>query len=283
MFYSSLMTFLFFFCISIIAVEPSWTEQTVSRYVHNSEMQRRWAFTFMAPHLQRLQGTELMLDIGCGDGKITADISRFVPLGCVIGIDPSQAMIDWARKQYSPLEYSNVAFLQAEILDFNFPGIFDVVISNCALHLCFGLPKTFKKLASFLKPEGKLLIQFPAFANLAWKQARANVQIRPRWARYWRDVSSLIGMDEEMVLELLNMAELTPIRVEKIITIDPFVNREEFKEFLMATLAPVVPIEEAPLFYTELVDEYVRLRPEVLLPNGTIEACFHRIEIEAIR
>jgi ubiquinone/menaquinone biosynthesis C-methylase UbiE len=77
-----------------------WDFQLTKTYIHNSEMQRRWAMAFIAPHLKKLNGNEHILDIRCGDGKITADISKFVPEGKVHGIDISGDMILWAQKQY---------------------------------------------------------------------------------------------------------------------------------------------------------------------------------------
>lgn len=35
-----------------------------------------------------LQGNESILDVGCGDGKITALLASKVPQGFVIGVDP---------------------------------------------------------------------------------------------------------------------------------------------------------------------------------------------------
>lgn len=43
-------------------------------------------------------GNESVLDVGCGDGVITSSLLKFVPNGKVIGIDPSQQMIELAKK-----------------------------------------------------------------------------------------------------------------------------------------------------------------------------------------
>lgn len=70
----------------------------------------------MAPHLKNLKGNEHILDVGCGDGKITADISKFVPNGFVLGIDLAKPMIEWAKKQYHPMEYSNLSFQEGNLI-----------------------------------------------------------------------------------------------------------------------------------------------------------------------
>ena len=40
-----------------------------------------------------------ILDIGCGDGKITAHLAAVVPQGRVMGVDLSSEMIDIARRK----------------------------------------------------------------------------------------------------------------------------------------------------------------------------------------
>ena len=52
-----------------------------------------------------LRGNERVLDLGCGDGKITAKIANLVPEGWVIGIDFSPEMIKFAQEHYPAKEY----------------------------------------------------------------------------------------------------------------------------------------------------------------------------------
>ncbi|MGD0837726.1 MAG: class I SAM-dependent methyltransferase [Polyangia bacterium] len=40
-----------------------------------------------------LRGDEGLLDTGCGDGKITAELARHLRRGLVIGIDASPAIV----------------------------------------------------------------------------------------------------------------------------------------------------------------------------------------------
>ncbi|PCI95272.1 hypothetical protein COB11_02625 [Candidatus Aerophobetes bacterium] len=50
-------------------------------------------------------GDENILDIGCGNGQITATVSKFIQNGSILGIDLSSEMIEWAKRQYHPIEY----------------------------------------------------------------------------------------------------------------------------------------------------------------------------------
>jgi trans-aconitate 2-methyltransferase len=63
-------------------------------YAANSAAQQIWARELIAQ--LRLRGDEHILDVGCGDGKVTAELARAVPKGSVTGIDASPEMIAFA-------------------------------------------------------------------------------------------------------------------------------------------------------------------------------------------
>ena len=61
-------------------------------YAKNSANQFKWAKELI-PKL-KLQGNETLLDIGCGDEKITAELARCLPDGRAVGVDSSEKMIN---------------------------------------------------------------------------------------------------------------------------------------------------------------------------------------------
>src|SRR5450755_305230 len=77
-------------------------------YAANSVVQQTWARELIAK--LKLRGDEHILDVGCGDGKVTAEIARAVPRGFVAGIDASAEMIGFARKAFPPSQISNLTF-----------------------------------------------------------------------------------------------------------------------------------------------------------------------------
>ena len=77
-------------------------------YAANSIVQQTWARELIAK--LKLRGDEHILDVGCGDGKITAELARAVPRGAVVGIDASEEMIAFARKNFPASEISNLKF-----------------------------------------------------------------------------------------------------------------------------------------------------------------------------
>jgi len=52
-----------------------------------------------------LQGNESVLDVGCGDGKITADFATTLPRSRLTGVDSSPEMIAYATRTYASKQY----------------------------------------------------------------------------------------------------------------------------------------------------------------------------------
>jgi trans-aconitate 2-methyltransferase len=77
-------------------------EWNASDYARQSSVQEAMAEEQRA--LLDLEGWEQILDVGCGDGKITAKIAERVPRGSVLGVDPSQAMIAFPSGHFGPYD-----------------------------------------------------------------------------------------------------------------------------------------------------------------------------------
>jgi trans-aconitate methyltransferase len=84
------------------------TRWNAADYAANSAVQQTWARELIA-QLQ-LRGDEHVLDVGCGDGKVSDEIARLVPRGSVVGIDASPQMIEFAQKTFPPSDISNLTF-----------------------------------------------------------------------------------------------------------------------------------------------------------------------------
>jgi len=77
-------------------------------YAKSSDTQLKWAQE-LRQNLN-LQGNESVLDVGCGDGKITADFATTLPKGRVTGVDSFMGIRiihhGW-RRQVLPLSVLN--------------------------------------------------------------------------------------------------------------------------------------------------------------------------------
>src|SRR5580704_671084 len=88
---------------------------------------------------------ERILDVGCGTGQLTADITQFGAE--VVGIDSSPEMIATAQKNFP-----QVRFEVADATALTYADEFDVVISNAALHWVRDQPAAIASIARALKP-----------------------------------------------------------------------------------------------------------------------------------
>ena len=129
------------------------------KYAEASSHQQEWGTRLIAE--LELQGDERVLDLGCGDGTLTARIADLLPGGEVIGIDASRGMIDAARKR----RRKNLYFIIMDIDDLTFNAEFDVVFSNATLHWVREHDKLLQKVRQGLRPEGVLRFNFAGDGN----------------------------------------------------------------------------------------------------------------------
>jgi trans-aconitate 2-methyltransferase len=132
-------------------------------YARHSQGQERWArelLTLLAPQPQ-----ESVLDIGCGDGRITAEIAGLVADGRAVGIDRSAEMIGFAQEHFPPEQFPNLRFLQADASALPFDGEFDAVFSNAALHWVLDHKPVLAGISRSLRPGGRCVLQMGGKGN----------------------------------------------------------------------------------------------------------------------
>ena len=104
------------------------------------------------------QPGERILDVGCGDGALTAKLAA---MGCsVVGIDPSQSMVDAAKAL-------GVDARVADVRQLAFDGVFDAVFSNAVLHWVREPEAAARCMRKALKPGGRLAAEFGGHGNVA--------------------------------------------------------------------------------------------------------------------
>lgn len=81
-----------------------------------------------------MHGREAILDVGCGDGKISTQLSPSVKEVSVLGIDLSEDIIQLASEQYPSQNYPNLSSMQMNAADIQLTKKFDVAFSNAVLH-----------------------------------------------------------------------------------------------------------------------------------------------------
>jgi len=129
------------------------------KYEKASDHQKEWGTRLIAE--LNLKGSERVLDLGCGDGAITAQIAALLPEGEVLGIDASEGMIGAAL----PKERHNLSFRRLDINDLNFVERFDVVFSNATLHWVKDHNRLLRNVRRSLRPGGLLRFNFAGEGN----------------------------------------------------------------------------------------------------------------------
>lgn len=260
---------------------PSFTWNAAD-YNKSSHAQQLWAQELIAK--LGLRGNERVLDIGCGDGKVTAAITASVPQGAVTGIDSSPEMIRFAREHFPHSTHPNLTFVQMDAGHIVFQEEFDVVFSNAALHWISNHRTVIAGIARSLCPEGRLLVQMGGKGNADQVFRVLNVLLgNRRWSRYFEGFSFAYGFfGTAEYRQWLAEAGLEPVRVELIPKDMAYLTREDFAGWIRTTWLPWMarlPGGEQQVFIEAFIDEYLAIYPADA--DGAIHVGMVRLEAEA--
>ncbi len=112
-----------------------------------------------------LQGNEIVLDGGCGTGRVTEQLVAKLPHGKVIGADASAKMIEEAKERFAG--NPRVTLLVADLTEISLPEPVDAILSTATFHWIKDHDKLFTQLAKILKPGGQLVAQCGGVTNIA--------------------------------------------------------------------------------------------------------------------
>ena len=127
-----------------------------------SDAQESWGHEII--EYRKWKGNEIVLDAGCGSGRLTKILSIKVPQGKVIAVDSDLAMIRLAKENLA--KFSNIEFIKMDISQLEIAEKVDVVFSNAVLHWILNHKKVFECFWQILNPDGQLLIQCGGHRNL---------------------------------------------------------------------------------------------------------------------
>ncbi|MHC4166849.1 MAG: class I SAM-dependent methyltransferase [Planctomycetota bacterium] len=130
------------------------------KYKQASSHQKAWGRTLISE--LELRGDERILDLGCGNGALTAELAELVPDGSVLGIDASESMIATARRDHAA---ANLRFELEDINNIGFEAEFDVVFSNATLNWVKNHRELLANVYRCLKDRGTARLQFAGEGN----------------------------------------------------------------------------------------------------------------------
>ncbi len=230
-----------------------------------------------------LVGDEHILDIGCGDGKVTAKIAALVPHGRVTGIDSSKEMIDHARKRYPPTQYANLRFENGDAQNLGYTSEFDIVVSFACLHWVKDHIAVLRGIKRSLLPGGRMIIQCSGRGTDDDIFALAKKIIRSdKWSEYFQGYSNPHGIYGPAEYHAwLNQIGLDELKVSLNVRDMVLPGRSGLEGFIRTTwlsLTERIPDDMKEQFISEIADKYLNIRP---LEGGMAKVGMAVLEAEA--
>src|SRR5579859_7176064 len=162
-----------------------WDAATYDRV--SGDVQLVWA----REQLERvsLAGDEVVLDAGCGSGRVTGILADLVPRGRVYGVDAAPSMVEHARAALG----DRARILCQDLVELELPEQVNLVFSNATFHWIKDHDRLYAALHRGLEPGGRLVAQcggrgnIDAFRKLA-DEVAAEAPFAPHfsgWQRPW--------------------------------------------------------------------------------------------------
>jgi trans-aconitate methyltransferase len=253
-------------------------------YAANSVVQQTWARELISK--LKLRGDEHILDVGCGDGKVTAEIADAVPRGSATGVDASPQMISYAQKTFPAKQFPNLEFHVMDARKIKFDRQFDLIFSNAALHWADDHQAILRGMASVLKSGGRLIVSCGGKGNAqdVFVALRPEMRLK-RWREFFRRIPKpyffYAPEDYEKWLPKfgfkINLLKLAPKDAT-------YVDADGFAAWLRTTWLPYVqrvPENLREEFIAAVTERYVSKHvPDV---EGNVLVRMVRLEIDAIK
>ncbi len=235
------------------------TEWDAAAYAKRSSLQEAMADEVLA--LVELQGSERVLDIGCGDGRITAEIAARVPSGSVVGVDSSHDMIAFAAGHFTPAARPNLRFQVADAHNLPFGEEFDLIVSFNALHWLPDPAPALRSIRAALKPGGMAQLRLvSAGERKSLESVLEDTRQLPRWSQYFQEFRTpFFHPTPGQYATLAEASGLQVLRLQTASKAWDFKSREAFFAFGSVTFvewAHCVPESERKAFITETLDRY---------------------------
>jgi trans-aconitate 2-methyltransferase len=156
-----------------------WDAATYDRV---SDPQLAWA----VDQLERLEltGDEVVLDAGCGSGRVTALLADRLPRGRVYAVDAAPSMVEHTRQALG----ERATVICQDLVELDLPEPLDAVFSNATFHWIPNHERLFARLYALLNPGGRLVAQCGGLGNIdAFRVLAEAVAAEDPFAHYFRD------------------------------------------------------------------------------------------------
>lgn len=212
-----------------------------------------------------LGGDEVVIDAGCGSGRLSRLLLERLPRGRLIAVDVSAEMLNAARRNLQAEFEGRVDYLLTDLLDLNLDSVADLVFSTATFHWILDQPRLFRILTRSLRPHGRLLAQMGGRGNLDRLLSRAEALMaepayRPsfqNWVTPWEFPDEVVSRDR------LESAGFTAVEVELFEEPTSFPDASAFRQFITTVnLRLHLPRITDPALRKHFVDRLVEAAAE---------------------
>lgn len=233
------------------------TEWNASEYARISTLQAAMAEEVLA--LLDLKGTEHILDVGCGNGKTTAEIAARVPQGAVVGVDASADMIAFASA-HTDL-HPNLKFAVADARHLPYRKEFDLVVSFNALHWIPEQDQALKSVRSAIGQGGFAQLRLvPKGQRTSLEDVLEETRLSSRWSGYFKNFHDpYLHLTPEQYGDLAERSGFEVRRTQVAAKAWDFQSRSAFLTFGGVTFVEWtqhLPEAERVAFATDVLDRY---------------------------
>ncbi len=280
-----LLTLLCSAVINVHAIETPINQWQGAAYNQNAQLQSHWADRFFFKHYA-FKGNEQVLDIGSGDGKLTARIATLVPQGKVIGIDNSESMLKQSTSNYAypnlHFKYQNaqdIAFYQAQ------QNHFDLIVSFSTLHWVKEQHEVLQGIHHALKNQGKCYLKLSSKGGDPIQDIADKLKASSKYQALFNTFNDpMTRYSQEEYQALLQNANLTLISIKDVEEKDAILGKENLIKQIKSWLPHYHYLkqhspENAETYIAEVIDTYLKqYAPD---QNGTITLYDHYLEVVA--
>jgi trans-aconitate 2-methyltransferase len=254
------------------------------KYRRNSANQYKWGVELAKK--AGIKAGENVLDVGCGDGKITAVLARMAKGGKTIGADSSAKMLKLAKKMFPASSNSNLSFVKKPAQNIDFKGEFDLVFSNACMHWIKEQAKALKCISRALKPGGRVFFQLGGKGNAGIMNRIMDKMIgQKNWKKYFkRKFFTYFFPSPAEYRQLLRQSGLKPVKVFLLPKVAEHKGAEGLFAWIETTWLPYthrVPGAVRNKFINEAVEKFIKATKQV--GNRVIKMPMMRLQVEAIK
>lgn len=160
-----------------------------------------------------LQPEQTMLEIGAGTGRFTVLAAPLVRH--ITAVDISQNMLRQLADKMEKERLRNISLIHGDFMDIDFSVRFDIIVSFSAIEYIKDKKALFNKMASLLKPGGKLVLTTTHHTFFRW------------WGRlgnYFRQKVFMAAYSKEKMARLLAKNGLTVVEMHDLV-LKTFLNK----------------------------------------------------------